>query len=230
VSGNLKVDTDSLPFDAAELKQLAKAVGNRHCWIAASTHEGEEEAVAKVHQHLKSKNSAILTVIVPRHPDRSAKITALLRGAGLTVAVRSQNQPITADTDIYLGDTIGEMGLYLNMGSVVFIGRSLVANGGQNPLEPAMSGIAIISGAQVHNFRESYKNLLEAGAVRLVADEQMLAANVEYLLSNPQEREKMVIAARKCVEEMRGALEETIKILDSYVFPLTVKRDLEGIG
>ena len=154
----------------------------------------------------------------------------MLAEGGLKIARRSQNQQINPDCDIYMGDTIGEMGLFLRLSDVVFVGKSLNASGGQNPLEPAMTGTAIISGQNVHNFREPYQNLMRAGAVRIVADESMLAANVEYLVKNAAEREKMIHSARAVVEEMRGALDRTCHILDSYLFPLTVKRDLEGIG
>lgn len=230
MSGNLKVDTESLPFDAAELEALKAKIGNRPCWLAASTHEGEEEAVAKVHRHLKSRLGDLVTILVPRHPDRSGIIQALLEEAGLKVAVRSQNQPITEATEIYLGDTIGEMGLYLRLCKLAFIGRSLKATGGQNPLEPAMTGTAIISGQHVYNFRDTYRSLLDAGGVRLVSDEKMLAANVEFLLLNQAERDKMIACARDCVDGMRGALDRTSRILDGYIFPMTIKQNLEESG
>ena len=230
MSGNLKVDTESLPFDAGELEALKAKIGNRPCWLAASTHEGEEEAVAKVHRHLKSRLGDLVTIVVPRHPDRSGIIQALLEEAGLKVAVRSQNQPITDATEIYLGDTIGEMGLYLRLSKLAFIGRSLKASGGQNPLEPAMTGTAIISGQHVYNFRDTYRSLLDAGGVRLVSDEKMLAANVEFLLINQPERDKMIACARDCVDGMRGALDRTSRILDGYIFPMTIKQNLEESG
>jgi len=230
VSGNLKVDTNSLPYDTAEYEQLRMRIGNRPCWVAASTHEGEEETVGKIHSFLKKRIPNLLTIIVPRHPDRANGIIAMLKENKLRVAQRSQNQMLDGRTDIYMGDTIGEMGLYLQLAQVVFVGRSLKAHGGQNPLEPAMMETAIISGKNVKNFRDSYKNLLEAGGVRLVSDEKMLAANVEYLLRNPQEREKMQKAALETVEKMRGALQNTNRALDAYLFPLTVKRNLEGLG
>ena len=126
--------------------------------------------------------------------------------------------------------SIGEMGLFLRLGSVAFIGRSMKATGGQNPLEPAQTGTAILSGQHVHNFREAYSNLLRAGGARLVRDEDNLAANLEFLLSNPAERGKMVAAASQTVRELGGALERTVEVLDAYVFPLNVKRDLEGIS
>lgn len=230
VSGNLKVDTNALPYDKFEYNQLSSRIGDRPCWVAASTHEGEEETVGKIHKFLKKRNPGLLTIIVPRHPERANGITAMLKENGIQVAQRTLNDPIDETTDVYMADTIGEMGLFLRLAQVAFVGRSLKAHGGQNPLEPAMTGTAIISGKNVKNFRDSYKNLLQAGAVRLVADDKMLAANVEYLLRNPKEREKMQNAAYATIEEMRGALNITNRLLDTYFFPLTVKRDLEGLG
>lgn len=229
VSGNLKVDTDSLPYDERELEKHLQLIGGRPCWVAVSTHEGEEEAVGKIHSHLKQRIPNLLTIIVPRHPDRARGLVALLRENGLKVAQRSQNEMITPDSDVYMGDTMGEMGLYLRIAQVAFMGKSLKSTGGQNPLEPAMTGTPIISGQAVHNFRDAYTNLLKAEAVRLVADEKMLAANVEYLLRNPQERKRMAENANKTLEEMRGSLKRTSDLLDSYLFPLTVKRDLESL-
>ncbi len=230
ISGNLKVDTGGLPFDDMELKRIAQRIGSRPCWVAASTHEGEEEAIGKIHLFLKKKIPDLLTIIVPRHPDRAPGLVALLRENGLTVAQRSQNETLIPTSDIYMGDTMGEMGLYLRLAQVAFVGKSLKAQGGQNPLEPAMTGTPIISGQSVQNFREAYASLLEAGAVRLVADEKMLAANLEFLLKNPAERAKMAANAQITLDEMRGALDKTIHILDSYFFPLTIKRDLESLN
>jgi len=230
VSGNLKVDTDSLPFNENELQQLKNDIGDRYCWVAVSTHEGEEEAIGKVHQMLKKKHPGIFTIIVPRHPERGAGVSAHLKETGLNVAIRSNNEKISSKTDIYMGDTIGEMGLYLRLATVCFMGKSLKSSGGQNPLEPAMTGTAIVSGQNVQNFRDTYRGLLNTGAVRLVSDEKMLAANVEYLLVNTEEREKMIAAAHDTIHQMSGALDKTNHILDSYLFPLTIKRNLEGHG
>jgi 3-deoxy-D-manno-octulosonic-acid transferase len=229
VSGNLKVDTPGLPFDADELARFKAQIGDRPAWIAASTHPGEEQIALAVHRSLAERIPDLLTIIVPRHPDRGSDIADMAMQGGCSLARRSRREEIGPHTDVYLGDTIGEMGLFLRLAQVAFMGRSLVASGGQNPLEPALTGTAILSGKAVHNFRDSYGNLLAAGAARLVRDEEMLAANVEYLLRNPQEREKMVEAARQVLFDMRGALDRTVEVLDAYVFPLTVKRDLEGL-
>jgi len=228
VSGNLKVDASSLPCDAAELERLRRVAALRPAWVAASTHPGEEEIVLRVHKDIARRIPDLLTIVVPRHPERGDEVAALAAAQGLPLARRGSNDPLTPRTSIYLGDTIGEMGLYLRLAAVAFMGRSLVASGGQNPLEPAMTGAAVLSGRNVHNFRDSYRNLLAAGGARLVRDEAMLAANVEFLLKNRAERDKMVAAARATIEDMRGALDKTVQVLDSYVFPLTIKRGLEG--
>jgi 3-deoxy-D-manno-octulosonic-acid transferase len=228
VCGNLKVDSEGLPFDRDELATLRWQISGRPAWIAASTHPGEEDAVLRVHKLLKAKLPQLLTILVPRHPDRCDEIGNVLSANGLNVARRSHHQEISNGIDVFLGDTIGEMGLYLRMAGIVFMGRSLVSSGGQNPLEPAMTGTAILSGKQVYNFREAYRTLLESGAVRIVRDEEMLAANIEYLINNNAERTKMIVAAEKTLNEMRGALDRTVSVLDAYVFPLTIKRDLEG--
>jgi 3-deoxy-D-manno-octulosonic-acid transferase len=229
VSGNLKVDTPGLPYDENELARFKAQIGARPVWIAASTHAGEEQIALAVHRTLSERMPGLLTIVVPRHPERGNDIATMAMQGGFSLSRRSRREEVGPQTDIYMGDTIGEMGLFLRLAQVAFMGRSLVASGGQNPLEPASTGTAILSGKAVHNFRDSYGNLLAAGAARLVRDEEMLAANVEYLLRNPQEREKMVDAARQVLVDMRGALDRTVEVLDAYVFPLTVKRDLEGL-
>jgi 3-deoxy-D-manno-octulosonic-acid transferase len=229
ISGNLKVDTAGLPVDPAELSRIRGQIGSRPVWVAASTHPGEEEIALQVHQQMLGKVQNLLTIIVPRHPERGGDVAQLASRYGFNVSMRGINDRILPQTDVFVGDTIGEMGLYLRLGQVAFMGRSLSATGGQNPLEPAMIGTPILSGKAVHNFRDAYSNLLSAGAARLVRDTDMLAANVEYLLRNPDERTKMIEAARRVVEDMRGALDRTVEVLDAYIFPLTVKRDLEGL-
>jgi 3-deoxy-D-manno-octulosonic-acid transferase len=229
VSGNLKVDTPGLPVDERDLGRLKVQVAGRPAWIAASTHPGEEQAAINVHVELVKRIPDLLTILVPRHPERGDEVAQLAANAGLSVSRRGRREEITPQQDIFLGDTIGEMGLFLRLARVAFVGRSLMGTGGQNPLEPAMTGTAILSGPHVENFRDSYGNLLRAGGARIVRDEANLAAAVEFLLRNRSERDKMVAAAKMTVEEMRGALSRTIKVLDSYTFPLTVKRDLESM-
>ncbi|WP_421363707.1 lipid IV(A) 3-deoxy-D-manno-octulosonic acid transferase [Agrobacterium rosae] len=226
VSGNLKGDTDPPPCDAALLDTYRRQIGNRKTWAAISTFDGEEKAAATVHAAIKSRDGQ-LTLIVPRHPERADDIEAMLKGMNLTVARRSRNDVITPQTDIFLGDSIGEMGLYLRLTELAFVGRSLMAEGGQNPLEPAMLGCAVLSGAHVQNFREAYQKLLRSGGGRIIRDVEMLAKAVHYLLVNDNERYKMIDAGGRVIQDMRGALSATVKALEPYINPLTVTAKLQ---
>jgi 3-deoxy-D-manno-octulosonic-acid transferase len=231
VSGNLKVDTDPPATDESALIRIRTQIGERRTWAAVSTHDGEEEIAAAVHRLLKSRHPNLLTIIVPRHPERADGIAAAFAAAGLNVARRSANDRIKPDTDIFLGDTIGEMGLYLRLTEIAFVGRSLTAEGGQNPLEPAMLNTAVLAGRNVQNFREAYQRLIDAGGAKLVKDQAMLAGAVNFLLNNPAARGQMIAAGAATVEGMRGALAKTLKALEPFLQPLSVKsRLMRGNG
>ncbi|MBD9371211.1 lipid IV(A) 3-deoxy-D-manno-octulosonic acid transferase [Rhizobium sp. ARZ01] len=225
VSGNLKVDTDAPPYDPASLSAYRNQLGDRKTWAAISTFEGEELAAGTVHATLRER-LGLLTIVVPRHPERADAIEEELVANGLKVARRTRNDPLTAETDIFLGDTIGEMGLYLRMTEIAFVGRSLRGEGGQNPLEPAMLGCAVLSGPNVQNFRESYQRLAKSGSAKMVRDVEMLTKGVGYLLINDEMRHKMIAAGQDTLQEMRGALTETVRGLEPYLNPLTVKARL----
>jgi len=226
VSGNLKVDTDAPPVDPAVLKSYRDQIKGRPTWAAISTFEGEEAAAGNVHRVLKERSPGLLTIIVPRHPERCDAIDDMLTARGLKVARRTRGDALAPDTDVFLGDTIGEMGLYLRMTEIAFVGRSLTAEGGQNPLEPAMLGCAVLSGGNVQNFREAYQQLARNGSAKMVRDVEMLAKGVHYLLTNEAMRKQMIDAGQETVQEMRGALKATIKGLEPYINPLTVKARL----
>jgi len=228
VSGNLKVDTKPLPVDDTALNQLRRQIGARRTWAAVSTHAGEEAVAGEVHGLLKQRHPGLLTIIVPRHPERAGEIAGALAAAGLKVARRSLQEPVVADTDIYLGDTIGEMGLYLRLTEIAFVGRSLTAQGGQNPLEPAMLHTAVLSGVNVQNFRDAYQRLIDRGGAKLVRDRDMLAGAVNFLLKNPSARRDMIAAGTSAVEDMRGALDRTFRALDPFIHPLMVKSQLRN--
>lgn len=225
MSGNLKVDTDAPSYDAAVFARYKKQLGERKTWAAISTFDGEEKAAGIVHRTLKERDGQ-LTIIVPRHPERADAIEAELVKQGLKVARRTREDILSPDVDVFLGDTIGEMGLYLRLTEVAFVGRSLFAEGGQNPLEPAMLGCAVLSGSNVQNFRDAYQTLARRGSARMVRDTEMLAKGVHYLLSNDHARRNMIEAGIVAVQEMRGALTATMKGLEPYVNPLTVKARL----
>ncbi len=227
VSGNLKVDTDPPPADERALAELKAQIGSRKTWAAVSTHDGEEQVAAEVHQILKPRHKGLLTIIVPRHPDRADAIAEAFAADGLDVVRRGQGEAVTDRTDILLGDTIGEMGLYLRLTEIAFVGRSLTSEGGQNPLEPAMLDTAVLAGRNVQNFRDTYQRLIDGGGARLVRDRDMLAGAVNFLLKNEQAREEMIAAGAATVDDMRGALSATLKALEPYIHPLIVKSRLK---
>jgi 3-deoxy-D-manno-octulosonic-acid transferase len=208
------------------LKSYLDQIAGRRTWAAISTFEGEEAAAGNVHRALKERTPGLLTIIVPRHPERSDAVADMLAARGLKVVRRTSGEPLTPETDIFLGDTIGEMGLYLRMTEIAFVGRSLFAEGGQNPLEPAMLGCAILSGGNVQNFREAYQQLARNGSAKMVRDVEMLAKGVHYLLNHDEMRRQMIDAGQETVQEMRGALRATVKGLEPYINPLTVKARL----
>ncbi|MBC2887051.1 lipid IV(A) 3-deoxy-D-manno-octulosonic acid transferase [Ochrobactrum sp. CM-21-5] len=228
VSGNLKVDTALPPADSKSLSVLQRQIGGRRTWAAISTHDGEEEIAAEVHKMLKVRYPHLVTIIVPRHPNRAASIEIMLAEKGLKVAARSRKEPIEVDTDILLGDTIGEMGLYLQLTEIAFIGNSLTKEGGHNPLEPAMMGTAVLTGRNVQNFRESFQRLIKNGGARIVKDRNMLAGAINFLFNNPQHLRTMINAGVNTVKDMRGALERTLVALEPFIQPLVLQAQLPG--
>jgi len=228
VSGNLKVDTAPAPADPQVLAAFRHQIGGRRTWAAISTHDGEEEIAAEVHQMLKVRYPRLVTIIVPRHPNRAPAIEAMLAEKGLKVAARSRGDVIEADTDILLGDTIGEMGLYLQLTEVAFIGNSLTKEGGHNPLEPAMMGTAVLTGKNVQNFRDSFQRLIKNGGARVVKDRNMLAGAINFLFNNPEHLNTMIRAGADTVKDMRGALNRTLNSLEPFIQPLVLQAQLPG--
>ena len=180
--GNLKFAAGDLPYDADEFAKLEKQITNRPCWIAASTHEGEEEQLAFVQNALKTKNA--LMILAPRHPKRGDEIEKLLKPAGLSVARRSRGEDIAPDTAVYLADTIGEMGLFYRLAQIAFVGGSLVAFGGQNIIEPARLGKAVVCGKYMMNFKEIVAKAVAADALTVVEDKKELAQTLDALFEN----------------------------------------------
>jgi 3-deoxy-D-manno-octulosonic-acid transferase len=196
--GNLKFAAAELPADAAELVRLEALLRGRPVWLAASTHPGEEAIAAAVHAALAPTHPGLLTIVVPRHPERGAAIATELAGTALTRRALGEDPP--AGGGIWLGDTMGELGLFCRLAGPVFIGKSLAGQGGQNPLEPARLGRAVAVGPHMENFRDPVMTLRAAGALAEVADTAALTAWVGTLLADPARAEAMgqagVAAAR----------------------------------
>ncbi len=220
VSGNLKFDAPALPVDASKFAALAEATRGRPVVAAASTHPGEESVVADMHGRLKVACPDLLTIIAPRHPQRGAAIADMITLAGLQPALRSRGDCPTGEVDIYIFDTLGELGLIYKLAPVVFMGGSLVRHGGQNPIEAIRFGGAILHGPHVSNFDEIYEELDRAGAAALITDACDLTTQISAWIKDEAVREGVVERARLYVDTNGGALDLTVSALEPYFMQL----------
>ena len=217
--GNLKADAPPPPVDLAGHKSLSAALAGRTVWLAASTHPGEDDIAAVAHLAMKGARPDLLTIIVPRHPERGPFIARLLGGANLNVALRSEGKLPDASTDIYIADTIGELGLFYNLAPVAFVGGSLVPHGGQNPVEAIKLGAAVITGPHWRNFADAYEELLSAGGAAQVSDAKDLATAALLLLEDAQARQRMMARAEGAIARMGGALPRTMAEIEQFLPP-----------
>ena len=217
--GNLKIDAPPPPVDLAGHKKLSAALAGRSVWLAASTHPGEDDIAAVAHLAMKGARPDLLTIIVPRHPDRGPFIARLLTNANLKVALRSEGKLPDASTDIYIADTIGELGLFYNLVPVAFVGGSLVPHGGQNPMEAIKLGAAVVTGPHWRNFADAYEELLASGGCAQVSEANDLATAVLLLLEDAQARARMMARAEGAIARMGGALPRTIAEIERFLPP-----------
>jgi 3-deoxy-D-manno-octulosonic-acid transferase len=223
-TGNLKLDVPAPPADTGKLKDMQMAIGRRPLMAAASTHAGEEEIMIAAHHRLRGNFPGLLTVIAPRHPERGGAIAEVVRAAGLHPVLRSQGELPKRSTDIYIADTLGELGLLYRLAPVVFIGGSLIEHGGQNPIEAAKLGAAIVHGPNVWNFAEIYEALGQSHGAEEVLDGKRLTAALAAMLSQPALRERVAHAGKTTVESLSGALERTLHALDPYLMQLQLRQ------
>jgi 3-deoxy-D-manno-octulosonic-acid transferase len=219
--GNLKFASAPLPADGDALKALRAVLGTRPLWLAASTHPGEETIVAEAHRRLRQRHPALLTVIAPRHPARGPALAAALAASGLQVARRGAGEAPRETTDIYLADTLGELGLLYRLAPIALVGGSLVPHGGQNPLEPAQLDCAILHGPAVFNFAPIAEAMAEAGATVAVADAESLASAVEALLGDADERARRAKAAADVAAGEAGVLDRVMEALAPHLASLS---------
>ncbi len=182
--GNLKYAGLPLPIDEEKRNELLTQINNRPLWLASSTHNDEEVKVAKIHQRLLAKFPDLLLIIAPRHPNRGQEITDELHKLNIKTALRSANEKITTATNIYIADTIGEMGLWYDIANLVFIGGSLIPHGGQNFIEPSRVRDAVIVGPYMHNFTDAMNRAKKADAIMQINDTVELEELVSQLLEN----------------------------------------------
>jgi 3-deoxy-D-manno-octulosonic-acid transferase len=216
-AGNLKLAAAPLPFEESALAALHEQLGKRPVWLASSIHPGEDLVAGQVHHAVKPRQPGLLTIIVPRHPQKAGDMAAGLAAMGLKTARRSQGQAIAAQTDIYIADTMGELGLFYRLCDLVFMGKSLAVGGGQNPAEPALLGCALMLGPDMSNFRETSADLLARRAAAEVRSADALAAAVAWLLEDRRTRMQMSANARAAMARHSNAVAETLAHLAPYL-------------
>ncbi|WP_107851190.1 lipid IV(A) 3-deoxy-D-manno-octulosonic acid transferase [Oceanimonas marisflavi] len=216
-TGSIKFDIDYDETVREQGKMLRAQLGSqRPVWIAASTHEGEDEQLLEAHQTLLPRFPDALLILVPRHPQRFDQVAALVQKQGLTLHRRTQSEP-KAGTQVYLGDTMGELPLMLAAADVAFVGGSLIERGGHNLLEPAALGKPVLTGPSTFNFSDITRELLQAKGASIVADSQELANTLAQLFEHEPQRNAMGKAALKVVEANQGALARTLAAINTQL-------------
>jgi 3-deoxy-D-manno-octulosonic-acid transferase len=223
VTGNLKLDVPAPPADANKLDMLMSMTRGRPVVVAASTHPGEEEILTETHRTLAGFFPGLLTVIVPRHPDRGEAIARMIEVRGLHPSLRSREELPTATTDIYVADTMGELGLFYRLAPIVFMGGSLVEHGGQNPIEAIKLGASVVHGPHVFNFTDVYEALDSAGGARRAETPEALVKQLGQMLADPRAREAVLTASQRVVGQLGGALERTLSALEPYLLQLRIE-------
>jgi len=219
-TGNLKLDTPAPPVDRPTLHRFNALIGLRPVIAAASTHPGEETSIISAHRRLRVKNPTLLTVIAPRHPARGASVAEIAAAAGCSVGLRSRGDLPKRDVDIYIADTLGELGLVYRIAPIVFMGGSLASHGGQNPIEAIRLGAAVLHGPNVWNFAEIYDTLDNERGAELVTDEETLTVRFGQWLADPAAHTAVANAAALTVKGLSGALDRTFAALDPYLMQL----------
>ena len=215
VTGNIKFDVKLDPDITHQgVKLRATLFGERPVWIAASTHDGEEEQILDAHRSLLETHRDLLLVLVPRHPERFDGVRDLIERQSFSVVSRTANQACESSTDVFLVDTMGEVPLFYAASDIAFVGGSLVPIGGHNLLEPAAQGLPIVTGPHLFNGQEIAEEFIELGACRVVADSSELATTVANLIADPEVSREMGKNGLSVLEQNRGSLERLLVLLE----------------
>lgn len=215
VTGSIKFDLSVDPQLLVRARELREQwqVRDRPVWIAASTHEGEDEIVLAAHRQLLASHPSALLILVPRHPERFSAVFELCQGEGFATVRRSNGEPVIAGTQVLLGDTMGELLFLYALADSAFVGGSLVPNGGHNLLEPAALAKPVLSGPHLFNFLEISALLREAAALEEVDDASGLALAVQRLFELPQDARRMGQAGLEVMQRNQGALQRLLDAL-----------------
>lgn len=213
ITGSLKFDidiTDKIKQSGIELK--AQIAATRPVWIAASTHNGEDEKILFAHKLLLKKVPNALLILVPRHPERFDRVYQLCEKDNLSVSRRSKNEIVTDDVQVYLGDSMGEMLTFIGASDVCFMAGSLLGDavGGHNVLEPAALAKPILTGPSYYNFQQITEQLINIEACTVCADSEQISQQLQYLFTSPETRQKQGENAFELVNKSKGALQKTL--------------------
>lgn len=217
VAGNLKYDMTVPAHTDSLVAQFRPQLTGRKVWVAGSTHAGEDEQLISAYQQLSVEFPDLLLILVPRHPERFAAVAQLLQDAGLSTVRRSGQREVTADCRVLLGDSMGELLAWYQLADVVFIGGSLIARGGHNPLEAMCFAKPLQTGPHVFNFAQAYQWLQQADAVNWVSDTASLVSNTAMLLRLPQQAAEQGAAALALYQRHGGACARISKVISDYL-------------
>ncbi|MDH2924228.1 3-deoxy-D-manno-octulosonic-acid transferase [Nicoletella semolina] len=218
--GNLKFDLSITPELYRQAKQTAELlnIANRQIWIAGSTHEGEEKILLAAHQTLLEKYPNLLLILVPRHPERFVSVEHLLKQMAITYQKRSENSVILPESNVLLGDTMGEMLLLYGLSQIAFVGGSLVEIGGHNPLEPLAFNLPVISGKHTFNFPEIFTKLREVnGVIEVESRSEELVLAVNRCLAEPEFVKQLSQKGMTVLAENKGSVQRHLNFLDAYL-------------
>jgi 3-deoxy-D-manno-octulosonic-acid transferase len=218
VTGNIKFDIELPANLVAHGDDVRRQVFlNRPVWVAASTHDVEEQQILEAHRALQEAFPDLLLVLVPRHPERFALVRELIQKEGFSFVARTEKRHCDPDTQVFLGDTMGEVPLFYAAADIAFVGGSLVPVGGHNLLEPAALGLPVISGPHVFNAQDIADMFVELGACRMVGDADELAEAVRDLLTDTQKARTAGRKGMDIVQQNRGALGRLLDLLDPLI-------------
>lgn len=216
VTGSVKFDIEVNTGIKEKGGELRQQLGSkRPIWIAASTHQGEDEQILQAHQQLLKTSPDALLILVPRHPERFKPMAALCQNEGFRVITRTSNMAIQSNTQVYLGDTMGEMLILIQAADICFMGGSLIGNkvGGHNLLEPAALGKPTITGPSYFNFADITKQLLDVNATSICQNSDELTAQLHELFENPDQIKQQGKSALAVVERNKGAIANTLTFI-----------------
>ena len=221
--GNLKNAAPAMEYKESLLNNLTSSIKDRKVFIAASTHRGEEDIVIQAHKELKRLYPDLLTIIAPRHIDRTDEISHLLDRNNISYSLYSRDRGlISDDTDIYIVDAIGELGAFFRVGKIAFIGGSLVKVGGHNILEPAKIGLIVLSGIHTFNFTEIVAQFIENNAILVVKDKDDIIKHVQDLFDDQNYMQIMQNRSLQVSNQQTTAMQTTVDYISSFIMTRTL--------